>query len=476
MQQTTGNVITPPHSLEAEHGVLGALLIGTAGTAAMEQVFRILKPEDFYRPAHQRMFRGMVSMNDIGKPIDLVMLTEHFESTGQLEGIGGFSYPAEIAKNTPGTANIIPYAKAVKERARHRGLINTLYSCLESVQNASSKKAEHHINDVFGMLESFTESQTDAKHGELVTMSDAVTKVLDSIDRRLRGESLGITTGIDSLDKILEPEGVVKHALCVIGARPKMGKTSTIMKILEHISINLNKTAIIFSMEMSDEEIAMKSLTQHSKVSKSEMCDRRGMSDENWAKVTSSIATIGTDKILISDKSGQTLRDIVYHAKKVKRERGEIGAIFIDYLTMMEAEKAERNDLAYGKITKGLKALAKEIKTPVFLLTQLNRDLEKRPDKRPVPSDSRDTGQIEQDCDYWIGLYRDEVYHEDTPGKGVIEMIVRLNRHGGTGTALAQFDQGRVYNLPDTHVYRTHDDEQSDIAAARKERSGYKKF
>lgn len=233
---------------------------------------------------------------------------------------------------------------------------------------------------------------------------------------------------------------------------------------MEHVALELKKPAALFTLEMSRHEIGEKMLSQVSGLNTNALYRHDGMSEHEWGMAAEGVKTLNTDLIMVSDKPAQSLRDIVTEARKLKRERGEIGMIGVDYLTLMSAEKADRNDLAYGMITKGLKNLSKELGCPVFLLTQLNRKLEDRPDKRPKPSDSRDTGQIEQDCDYWVGLYRDEVYNPETPGKGFIELGLELNRHGDTGVALAKMVNGKIHNLMEHDTYTTREESKQQEA------------
>jgi len=265
----------------------------------------------------------------------------------------------------------------------------------------------------------------------------------------------GLTTGISSLDRLLAPKGLMKGSLFVIGARPKMGKTTLYGQMALNCAIREEKPALLFSLEMPDSQILEKLEGQQSGVNPSIFympadgadAEYQGDYDGDFTKaIAVGHRLIENGMLYIDDTPGLSLAHIAAQSRRIKRERGSVGMVLVDYLTLMKAEKADRNDLAYGEITKGLKNLAKELDCVVVLLTQLSRALEQRPDKRPMPSDSRDTGQIEQDCDYWLGIYLDGFYHENTP-PGITEVILRLNRHGEGGTVFALQKNGAIYDM-----------------------------
>ncbi|MPW31937.1 helicase DnaB [Agarivorans sp. B2Z047] len=450
------------YSLESEQSVLGALMIDSQSDIARSVIAK-LQPLDFYKREHQTIFhavRGVVSQKCVA---DLVTVSEYLEKTNGLEDIGGFAYLGEITKNTPSAANLRSYAKNVKRRSMDRQLVIATTSALEIAQTQIDIPLRERIDAIHSELEAVTQSTMNSISKGLRPLPEILSKVIDTIDERIKNPEAGrgITTGIAELDAILHPKGIIDQGLVVIGARPKMGKTALIIRILEHVGVELDKPAAFFSLEMPDVEITERMLSQSSGVSSSVFYDRRGVKNEDWGKVVIAMGHLATPNILIDDTPAQSLREIAFEARKLKRQRGNIGMIAVDYLTLMKTEKAERNDLAYGAITKGLKALAKELNCPIFLLTQLNRNLEKRHDKRPTPADSRDTGQIEQDCDYWIGLYRDDVYHDDCKNNlNAMEISVQLNRHGNTGTALAGFMGGRIQPMKNPDAYAPHRDQE----------------
>ena len=318
---------------------------------------------------------------------------------------------------------------------------------MQSLIAEFSDQTNGDIYQRLGMLETtITEiSNLSIKNddGGLKHISESLGKWLDNIEQiQIDGyDKNALSTGIGSLDDTLGIKKMRRGSLVAVGARPKMGKTAFMMLVGNHIGLDLNLPVANFSMEMPDEEIAERGLSTRAKVDPT-VYYQKNVSAEHQGRLDSVFNDYVNSNVYIDDGSALTLAHIKRECRKLRKEKGELGGIFVDYLTLMTAEKAERNDLGYGLITKGLKNLAKELKCPVVLLTQLNRNLENRPDKRPVPSDSRDTGQIEQDCDLWIGLYKHSVYEQETFYPSLVEILVRLNRHGGTGIAFAEMKEG----------------------------------
>ena len=255
------------------------------------------------------------------------------------------------------------------------------------------------------------------------------------------------STGIESLDDVLGVKKMRRGSLVGVGARPKMGKSAFMMLIANHFALELNEPVALFSMEMPSVEIAERAMTSRSTVNPAEFY-RKGISNESGGRRDMALNELMNSNMFVDDGAALTIGHIQRESRKLRKDKGKIGLICVDYLTLMEAEKADRNDLAYGMITKALKNLAKELNCVVLMLTQLNRGLENRPDKRPMPSDSRDTGQIEQDVDLWIGLYKESVYDEEISDGGLTELLVRLNRHGGTGTGFVEMREG--FHVPVT--------------------------
>lgn len=435
-----------PQNIEAEQSVLGGMMLDS-GSERCQTAMSMLKPESFYIRPHQVIFAEMRELVANQKPIDLITLIESLESKGLGEQAGGFAYMAEISKNTPSAANIVHYAMLVREKAMERYGIDKLTSATELLYSRNGMTTSQKFDAIQTL---FTDIADYAKTGNrrgLREFSEVMGDWVDEVEARWSDSDAtrGLSTGIGSLDDLLQPKGLVKGALMVIGARPKMGKTTLYSQLAVNCAEVEQLPALMFSLEMPDKQIVERMIGQVSRVNTDVFYGDR----YDDAQVAMAFAAGGrlaqTGNLYVDDTPGITLAHIVAESRRIKRERGAVGMVLVDYLTLMTADKADRNDLAYGIITKGLKNLAKELNCIVVLLTQLNRDLEKRTNKRPMPSDSRDTGQIEQDCDYWIGIYREGAYDENAD-QAATELLLRLNRHGPTGVVYCDQRNGAIYD------------------------------
>ncbi|QLO96955.1 DnaB-like helicase C-terminal domain-containing protein [Enterobacter hormaechei] len=435
-----------PQNIEAEQSVLGGMMLDS-GSDRCQTAMSMLKPESFYIRPHQVIFAEMRELVANQKPIDLITLIESLESKGLGEQAGGFAYMAEISKNTPSAANIVHYAMLVREKAMERYGIDKLNSATELLYSRNGMTTSQKFDAIQTL---FTDIADYAKTGNrrgLREFSEVMGDWVDEVEARWSDSDAtrGLSTGIGSLDDLLQPKGLVKGALMVIGARPKMGKTTLYSQLAVNCAEVEQLPALMFSLEMPDKQIVERMIGQVSRVNTDVFYGDR----YDDAQVAMAFAAGGrlaqTGNLYVDDTPGITLAHIVAESRRIKRERGAVGMVLVDYLTLMTADKADRNDLAYGIITKGLKNLAKELNCVVVLLTQLNRDLEKRTNKRPMPSDSRDTGQIEQDCDYWIGIYREGAYDENAD-QAATELLLRLNRHGPTGVVYCDQRNGAIYD------------------------------
>ncbi|STN58618.1 DnaB domain protein helicase, C-terminal domain protein [Escherichia coli] len=435
-----------PQNIEAEQSVLGGMMLDS-GSERCQTAMSMLKPESFYIRPHQVIFAEMRELVASQKPIDLITLIESLESKGLGEQAGGFAYMAEISKNTPSAANIVHYAMLVREKAMERYGIDKLTSATELLFSRNGMTTSQKFDAIQTL---FTDIADYAKTGNrrgLREFSEVMGDWVDEVEARWSDSDAtrGLSTGIGSLDDLLQPKGLVKGALMVIGARPKMGKTTLYSQLAVNCAEVEQLPALMFSLEMPDKQIVERMIGQVSRVNTDVFYGDR----YDDAQVAMAFAAGGrlaqTGNLYVDDTPGITLAHIVAESRRIKRERGAVGMVLVDYLTLMTADKADRNDLAYGIITKGLKNLAKELNCIVVLLTQLNRDLEKRTNKRPMPSDSRDTGQIEQDCDYWIGIYREGAYDENAD-QAATELLLRLNRHGPTGVVYCDQRNGAIYD------------------------------
>jgi len=470
------NIMLPPHSTDAEQGVIGGLMLD-GGEERSLKVMAMLKAESFYNRYHGVIYTGIRELISKNKPIDIITLSEHLDSNAQ--EYGGFAYLADLAKNTPSVASIVSYASVVRDRAMERYAICKLNESLEMLYSRTGMSATEKLDAVSAMTNLISDhAKTGVRRG-LRSFGDVMETWVTDLEKRFdpNGEQRGLSTGIPSLDRMLSPKGLVKGSLFVIGARPKMGKTTLYSKMAINCAVREKKPALMFSLEMPEDQILEKLVGQQSGVNPSifylpatdhEDDVYHGDYDADFNRATETANRLRElDLLYIDDTPGMSLAHIVAESRKIKRQKGCVGMILVDYLTLMTAEKADRNDLAYGMITKGLKNLAKELGCVVVLLTQLNRELEKRVNKRPLPSDSRDTGQIEQDCDYWVAVHREGAFDESVP-PGETELILRLNRHGNTGTVFCMQRDGAIYDMDQQSARAERDSRQAPAKGQKK--------
>lgn len=443
----TDSIFTPPHNLEAEQSVLGSLLIDDDSSERVQKVLSILKPESFYNRAHQVIFEEMRQMYRENKPVDGLTLYDALESKGLASQVGGFAYLSELTKVMPSAANSVAYAISVREAAMERYGIQRMTEATELFYARNGMTAAQKYEAIQAIFTHMAEhGRTGIRRGArpfMEVMEDWVTELEGRFDPRQRAR--GLSTGIASLDEMLQPKGLVRGSLLVIGARPKMGKTTLYSQLAINCAISEDLPAVLFSLEMPDKQILERMVGQLSGCN-TDIFYRGADNQSEFSHANARAMQMAeSGNLFIDDTPGASLSHIVSESRRIKREKGKVGMVLVDYLTLMTAEKADRNDLAYGMITKGLKNLAKELDCVVVLLTQLNRDLEKRTNKRPLPSDSRDTGQIEQDCDYWLGIYREGAYDENA-NQSDTELLLRLNRHGNSGVVYCEQRNGSIYD------------------------------
>lgn len=432
---------------DTERLLLGCfMLINDCSGTTAQKALKMLKPKMFAEPAHQVLFENIRKMVNSNLSVDFMALADMCDKDNSFK-FDGMAYVGEIYRNTTSGANIVNYAAMIRKNAQKRFAVNKLHETLANLSDSDDSQLE----SIIGGLNTFTDellSKSSSDNG-IRHISEMTDGFLEAADNRINNPEkfAGYNTGISQLDDLLGFKKLRKGTLMVIGARPKMGKSMFLTKITNHFALTEKKATLVYSMEMLNEEVIERTITDDSGVG-SEIFYRGAKSDNDWARVGKTISELNSSNMYINDTSGITLEQIKREARNIHKKH-EVGIIAVDYLTLMTAEKAERNDLSYGIITKGLKALAKELKCVVLMLTQLNRNLESRMDKRPMPSDSRDTGQIEQDCDYWLGLYRESVYNDKVSDnqKGYTELGLRLNRHGNTGTSYLNMDGGRFIEL-----------------------------
>lgn len=418
--------VTVIASVDAEQAVLGALLLSND---AIDQISD-LRAEHFYRADHQEIFRQMVSMILDGVGADVLTLRERLDRT--FPGLVTLQYLNSLYQNTPSAANIARYAQIVRDRAQRRGLAELT----ADIQDAARLPVDD-TDVLIGRCQAGLELLTEQREGaEPVRVSDDLVAYLDDLSLRAEGKGpQAISTGHKDLDKRMGG-GLHEGALIIVAARPKMGKTAFAMDIARNVA-RQGHAAAFLSQEMPRRQLHDRNVAAVGKIQLDHILDPRGLTSEEWLKLTHAIQTLETLPLWIDDQGGLRLMDVRAKARLLKRRHG-LKVLVIDYLQLMEGEGNTRND-QIEQITRGLKALAKELGITIVLLSQLNRSLEQRPNKRPMPSDLRDSGAIEQDCDAALFLYRDEVYNPDSPDKGICEVNVGLLRQGQPGTVALRF-------------------------------------
>ncbi|WP_220720315.1 replicative DNA helicase [Agarivorans litoreus] len=446
---------TPPHSLEAEQAVLGGLMLDNN---AWDNVSELVVEQDFYQRAHQYTFSAMHRLAESGQPIDLVTVSEELERQEQLDDIGGFAYLGEIAKNTPSAANIRAYAEIVRERAVTRELIAVANEIADSCYEPAGRKSSDLLDFAESKVFKIAESRANANEGPK-EVKGLLAETIDKIEELYKSPNDGVTgvsTGFADLDK--KTSGLQGSDLIIVAARPSMGKTTFAMNLCEYAAMTRDKPVLIFSLEMPSEQIMMRMLASLGRIDQTKI--RTGsLDDDDWARLSSTMGLMAEkSKMYVDDSSGLTPTEVRSRARRVAREEGGLSMIMIDYLQLMQVPGlSENRTLEIAEISRSLKSLAKELNVPVVALSQLNRSLEQRADKRPVNSDLRESGSIEQDADLIMFIYRDEVYNEGTDNKGLAEIIIGKQRNGPIGRVPLTF-QGQFSRF-DNWAGEFYDDE-----------------
>lgn len=437
------NLKIPPNSVEAEQAILGGLLLNNS---AWDDVAERVGARDFYRKAHRQIFEVIAQLVEEENPCDLVTVSQALGQLGQLEDIGGMTYLSELARNTPSAANITAYAEIVRERSILRQLINVSHDVADSAFNPEGRKSLEILDKAESAIFEIAEQQKKGSGPQ--DIKTVLKKTVDRIDELYKNKSAitGVTTGFDELDKMtggLQPADMV-----VIAGRPSMGKTTFAMNLCENVAIKAGKPVLVFSMEMPADSIVMRMLASLGRINQTSV--RSGnLEKDDWPRITSAIHMLSEQKFYIDDTPALSPLEMRARARRVAREcGGEIGCIMVDYLQLMQVPGVDNRVNEISEISRSLKGIAKELNCPVLALSQLNRSLEQRPNKRPVMSDLRESGAIEQDADLITFLYRDEVYNKDTNEKGVAEVIIGKQRNGPIGTVRLAF-QGQFSRFDD---------------------------
>ncbi|MBY6198561.1 replicative DNA helicase [Vibrio hangzhouensis] len=448
-------VKVPPHSLEAEQSVLGGLLLDNE---RWDTVAEKVLSSDFYSRPHRLIFEGIKSLLEESKPLDLITLSEFLELREQLDDVGGFAYLADLAKNTPSAANINAYADIVAERALVRNLIGVANEIADAGYDPQGRSSEDLLDMAESKVFKIAEERTSENEGPQ-NVDNILEKTLERIEilyKTPQDGVTGVTTGFNDLNK--KTAGLQGSDLVIVAARPSMGKTTFAMNLCENAAMSQDKPVLIFSLEMPAEQIMMRMLASLSRVDQTKI--RTGqLDDEDWAKISTTMGMLMEKKnMYIDDSSGLTPTEVRSRARRIAREHGGLSLIMVDYLQLMRVPSLSDNrTLEIAEISRSLKALAKELNVPVVALSQLNRSLEQRADKRPVNSDLRESGSIEQDADLIMFIYRDEVYHPDSALKGIAEIIIGKQRNGPIGSVRLTF-QGQ-YSRFDNYAGPAFDEE-----------------
>ena len=452
---TIENLKVPPHSIEGEQAVLGGLLLSPL---AWDLVADVVTEADFYREDHRLIFRAIHELNDLSKPCDAVTVTEWFEVQGKADQIDGGSYINQLTSSTPSAANVKAYAEIVREKSILRQLIDVGSEITSDVFTSDGRDSKELLEaaerKIFAIAEQGRRAGLD-----FVTVQETIKEAIEKIQElhEFEGEITGIPTGFKDFDK--QTAGLQPSDLIIIAGRPAMGKTTLAMNIAEHAAIKHSVPIAIFSMEMSSLQLVMRLFSSLGQIDQTRL--RSGsLTDLDWPKLTSAMNLLHKSHIFIDETPSLSPSELRARARRLKRKH-DIGLIVVDYIQLMAVPGTSENRATeVAEISRSLKAIAKELCIPVVAVSQLNRALEQRTNKRPIMADLRESGSIEQDADLIIFIYRDEVYNEETPEKGKAEIIIGKHRNGPTGKTILTF-QGqwlRFVNYAPEHAYPTAHD------------------
>ncbi|AMM95293.1 replicative DNA helicase [Peribacillus simplex] len=422
----------PPQNIEAEQAVLGAIFLEPSSLTVTSEV---LIPEDFYRSSHQKIFNVMLNLNDEGKAVDLITVTEELAATKNLEEVGGVSYLSELAGSVPTAANIEYYARIVEEKSLLRRLIRTATNI---AQEGYSREDE--VEELLGEAEKTIMEVAQRKNsGSFQNIKDVLVATYDNIEilTTRKGDVTGIPTGFAELDRMTA--GFQRNDLIIVGARPSVGKTAFALNIAQNVATKTEENVAIFSLEMGAEQLVMRMLCAEGNINAQNL--RTGsLTDEDWRKLTMAMGSLSNAGIYIDDTPGVRIGEIRSKCRRLKQEHG-LGMILIDYLQLIQGDgrSGDNRQQEVSEISRSLKALARELKVPVIALSQLSRGVEQRQDKRPMMSDIRESGSIEQDADIVAFLYRDDYYDKESENKNIIEIIIAKQRNGPVGTVSLAF-------------------------------------
>lgn len=434
---------TPPHSIEAEQSVLGALMVDNQ---QWDNVSEVLMPDDFFRNEHRQLYRTMMKLAEANSPLDVITLGETLEKEKLLDASGGMEYITELAENTPSIRNLLAYAKIVHERSILRKLISAAGEIANKAYDPGGSSADVVLEEAERLV--FRIAEEKPNEGGLIHINPLADMALARIEELAKMDSdiIGISSGFSDLDK--KTKGFKAGELIIVAARPAMGKTTFAMNLVEEATMHQEKPIVVFSLEMPAEQLLNRSFASLGRIDLGRVITGK-LNDDDYPKLVKAVNLLKDRKLFIDDTPGLSPSDMRSRVRRLIREHGDIGMIMIDYLQLMSIKGfSEGRTNEISQISRSLKALAKEFNCPVVALSQLNRSLEQRPNKRPIASDLRESGAIEQDADLIMFIYRDEVYNEDSPDKGTGEIIIGKQRNGEIGTVRLSF-QGQYSKFSD---------------------------
>ena len=427
----------PPHSLEAEQSVLGGLLLDNE---AADKVGDVLADADFYSEAHRLIYQHILRLVADGKPADVVTVSESLASSQKLDYVGGLAYLGLLVGNVPTAANIRHYAQIVRDRSILRQLAATAGDIADAAYNPLGRSAKEVLDQAEAKVLHIAEQGSRGAQ-QVVTIGALLADVVDRIEvlynRDDPSDVTGVPTGFSDLDRMTS--GMQPGDLVVVAGRPSMGKTSLALNIGEHVALAAGLPVVVFSMEMGASQLALRLIGSVGRLDQHKLRTGR-LAAEDWEKLTGALGRLNEAPILIDETPALNAIEVRSRARRLMKTYGKLGLVIVDYLQLMQASTTGENRATeISEISRSMKSLAKELKVPVMALSQLNRSLEQRPNKRPVMSDLRESGAIEQDADVILFIYRDEVYNPETQDKGVAEIIIGKQRNGPIGTVRLTF-------------------------------------
>ena len=434
LSQRVEDLKVPPHSLEAEQSVIGGLMLDNR---AWDDIADIINEQDFYRHDHALILRSINALAENEQPYDVVTVSEWLGARGELDSIGGLAYLSILANDTPTAVNIKAYANIVREYSILRSLIQVGNEISASAHNADGKTSKELVDEAERKVFLIAEQGAGNRQG-FEAINELLGRAVKRVEEMYRSDTAltGIATGFNNFDD--KTSGLQKSDLIIIAGRPSMGKTSFAMNLAENAALHNENSVAVFSMEMPGEQLALRMMSSLGRIDSHSL--RTGkLDDHDWPRLISSVNMLSKAKLFIDDSAALTPTELRARTRRLKREHG-LDLVIIDYIQLMQVGGSTENRATeISEISRSLKALAKELQVPIIALSQLNRSVEQRPDKRPIMSDLRESGSIEQDADVILFIYRDEVYNPESAEKGTAEIIIRKQRNGPIGTVRLSF-------------------------------------